>query len=146
MNDYDDNHHYQFKLFFTAFTPKLKHGICPNKYLIDCNDLYCVHENARCNGIDECRSKIDEKFCKYEKSNGVSIYYRSFYYSFYLNILLCINTCTMFILIMTSTWLIKFTLTMICIRITTTNNRKTTIWNNALTINCCRTNRWLSTK
>ncbi|CAF1428235.1 unnamed protein product [Rotaria sordida] len=62
-SDYDDSFH-QFKLFFTTFTPKIHVGlndglyICPMEHLIDCGDSYCVHANARCNGIDECRSEI----------------------------------------------------------------------------------------
>jgi hypothetical protein len=68
INDYDDSYH-KFKLFFTTFIPKLHVGldkdlfICPIEHLIDCDDSYCVHGNARCNGINECRSKIDEEFC-----------------------------------------------------------------------------------
>ena len=71
-SDYDDNYH-QFKLFFTTFIPKLHIGfnddllICPVEHQIDCDDLYCVHSTARCNGIYECRSKIDEESCR---SNG----------------------------------------------------------------------------
>jgi hypothetical protein len=78
--DYDDSYH-QFKLFFTTFTPKLHIGlnddlfICPIEYLIDCNDFYCVHSNARCNGISECRSKIDEDSCSNERSNGIHFSY-----------------------------------------------------------------------
>ncbi|CAF4688987.1 unnamed protein product [Rotaria sp. Silwood1] len=56
-SDYDDSLH-QFKLFFTIFTPKIHVGInddlfiCPMEDLIDCNDSYCVHANARCNVQD----------------------------------------------------------------------------------------------
>ncbi len=53
--------------------------ICPIEYLIDCDDLYCVHANARCNGINECRSKVDEESCLDEKSNGRSIYHFSYF-------------------------------------------------------------------
>ena len=78
-NDYDDSYH-QFKLFFTTFTPKLRIGrnddlfICPLEHLIDCDDSYCVHSNARCNDIYECRSKVDEDSCTNESSNGRTIY------------------------------------------------------------------------
>ncbi|CAF0736835.1 unnamed protein product [Adineta steineri] len=67
ITDYDDSYH-QFKLFFTTFTPKLQVNpnndlsICPGEHLFDCDDSYCVHANARCNGINECRSKVDEEF------------------------------------------------------------------------------------
>jgi hypothetical protein len=83
ISDYDDSYH-QFKLFFTTFTPKLHIGLndkifmCPIEHLIDCDDSYCVHANARCNGINECRSKIDEESCTNEKSNGRSIYHFSY--------------------------------------------------------------------
>ncbi len=148
INDYDDvNNHYQFQLYFTSFSRKSKYGLCPYNYLLDCNDSYCVHENSRCNGINECRTKIDEKFCKNEKSNGLSIYYyKSFNYLFYFNILLHFDTWTKFILIMTSTWLIKFTSTMKFIKFTTTNNRKTTKWKNAFRPKCFCTNCWLLSK
>ncbi len=79
-NDYDDSYH-QFKLFFTTFTPKLHinlnddSSICPREHLIDCEDSYCVHANARCNGINECRSKIDEDSCIESKSHGRIIYH-----------------------------------------------------------------------
>ncbi len=73
INDYDDdNNPHQFKLFFTFFARKTNSRLCPYKYLIDCNDSYCVHENSRCNGLDECRTKLDEKFCTNEKSTGLS--------------------------------------------------------------------------
>jgi hypothetical protein len=83
LNDYDDSYH-KFKLFFTTFIPKLHVGInndlfiCPIDHLIDCEDSFCVHSNARCNGINECRSKIDEESCTNEKSNGRSIYHFSY--------------------------------------------------------------------
>ena len=48
--------------------------ICPIEHLIDCDDSYCVHADARCNGINECRSKVDEESCKGEISNARSIY------------------------------------------------------------------------
>jgi hypothetical protein len=98
-NDYDDSY-YQFKLFFTTFTPKLHVGlnddlyICPIEHLIDCEDSYCVHANARCNGINECRSKTDEEFCLDDKSHGETIYYLS-------NLLININYIFIFIRIST---------------------------------------------
>lgn len=77
-DDYDDSYH-QFKLFFTTFTPKLRkhatheYSSCPRKHLLDCEDAYCVHSNARCNGISECRSKVDEESCQQPISCGQSI-------------------------------------------------------------------------
>lgn len=75
-NDYDDSY-YQFKLFFTTFIPKLYVGknneihICPiEQEQIDCDDSYCVPSNARCNGVNDCRTKIDEDSCLEEKSSG----------------------------------------------------------------------------
>ena len=66
----DDNLHlHQFKLFFTTFTPKLHIGrskelfVCSRDDLIDCDDAFCVHSNARCNGIADCRTKLDEESC-----------------------------------------------------------------------------------
>ncbi|CAF2043759.1 unnamed protein product [Rotaria magnacalcarata] len=70
ISDYDESYH-QFKLFFTRFTSKLYVGlnddlfICPIEHLIDCDDSYCVHADARCNGINECRSKVDEDLYTY---------------------------------------------------------------------------------
>jgi hypothetical protein len=84
INDYDDSYH-QFKLFFTTFTPKLHIGlnkdlfICPAEHLIDCNDSYCVHTNARCNGINECRTKVDEQSCKDRISMARSISHVSYF-------------------------------------------------------------------
>jgi hypothetical protein len=60
--------------------------------------------------------------------------------------LLCFNTRTEFILITTSTWLIKFTLTMQWIGFTTTDNGISTKRNITISIEFLRTNRWLSTK
>lgn len=60
--------------------------------------------------------------------------------------LLCFNTRTEFILITTSTWLVKFTLTMQWIGFTTTDNRISTKRNITISIEFLRTNRWLSTK
>ena len=75
ISDYDDRYH-QFQLFFTTFTPKLlvdtEVPICPSDHLVDCDDAYCVHANARCNNIDECRSRIDEAFCDRPTSYGRS--------------------------------------------------------------------------
>ncbi|CAM4907586.1 unnamed protein product [Rotaria socialis] len=68
ISDYDESYH-QFKLFFTRLTSKTSVGlnddlsICPIEHLIDCDDSYCVHADARCNGINECRSKVDEESC-----------------------------------------------------------------------------------
>jgi hypothetical protein len=74
-NDYD---HYfpppQFKIFFTSLAAVVKHGLCPQNNLFDCQDSYCAHENARCNGIEECRSKLDERACAKAKSNAHSRY------------------------------------------------------------------------
>lgn len=84
INDYDDGFH-QFKLFFTTFTPKLRVGlheysyICPVEHLIDCDDSFCAHRNARCNGINECRTKVDEESCTNEISNGRSVYCFSYF-------------------------------------------------------------------
>jgi len=78
LNDYDENRSFQFKLFFTSLTPKIKPGICPFQHLIDCTDSYCVSSSTRCNGIDECQTKSDEKNCQLKKSNGLSIYLKSF--------------------------------------------------------------------
>lgn len=77
-NDYDDSYQ-QFKLFFTTLTPKISVGlnndllICPIEHQLDCDDFYCTHRNARCNGIFECRSRIDEDFCTIEKSSSKQI-------------------------------------------------------------------------
>ncbi|CAF1303937.1 unnamed protein product [Adineta ricciae] len=84
-NDYDDTYH-QFKLFFTTFTPKFRihttneYSRCPRKHLLDCEDGYCVHINARCNGISDCRSKVDEEFCQQPISCGRSISPISYFY------------------------------------------------------------------
>ncbi|UJR30274.1 hypothetical protein I4U23_017812 [Adineta vaga] len=96
FNNYDENHlnPNELKLFFTKLTRKTKRGLCPFQQLIDCNDSYCVHENARCNGVDECRSKTDEKFCTNQKSNSISIYSQSFSYLLYISIILYVNTST----------------------------------------------------
>ena len=69
-NDYDHYSPPQFKIFFTSLAPVVKHGFCPQKNLFDCQDSYCAHENARCNGIEECRSKLDEQACAKPKSNA----------------------------------------------------------------------------
>ena len=75
ISDYDDSYH-QFQLFFTTFTPKLlvdtEVSICPSDSLVDCDDAYCVHANARCNGIDDCRSRFDEASCERVTSHGSS--------------------------------------------------------------------------
>lgn len=75
ISDYDDSYH-QFQLFFTTLTPKLRVdtevSVCPSDQLVDCDDAYCVHANARCNGIDECRSRIDETSCERATSDRSS--------------------------------------------------------------------------
>lgn len=74
-NEYDDSYHH-FKLFFTAFTPTaaksstLGASACPRDRLLDCDDGFCVHIQTRCNGIAECRSKVDEEACKDDLSRG----------------------------------------------------------------------------
>lgn len=78
-NDYDDSYQ-QFKLFFTTLTPKISFGsnndllMCPIEHQLDCDDFYCTHRNARCNGIAECRSRIDEDFCTIDKSHGKEMF------------------------------------------------------------------------
>ena len=134
INEYDDDiHPNQFQFFFNSLIQKSKSGICPYKYSFDCRDSYCVHENSRCNGIDECRTKLDENLCQNQRSISLSIYSQSFYYLFHLRF----NTWAKFILIMTSTWLIKFTSTMKCVEFTATNIGKTTEWNNLVHGNGC---------
>ncbi|UJR16256.1 hypothetical protein I4U23_003164 [Adineta vaga] len=99
INDYDDSYH-QFKLFFTTLTPKFRifstndYSSCPSKHLLDCDDAYCVHNNARCNGIFECRSKVDEEFCQDISSSGRSISSMSvsFIYMKYLFIIIILST------------------------------------------------------
>ncbi|CAF4789518.1 unnamed protein product [Rotaria socialis] len=84
ISDYDESYH-QFKLFFTRLTSKTSVGlnddlsICPIEHLIDCDDSYCVHADARCNGINECRSKVDEESCISEISNARTIYDFSYF-------------------------------------------------------------------
>jgi hypothetical protein len=74
-NDYDDSYHH-FKLLFTTLTPKVTtsarsdRSVCPRDRLLDCDDGYCAHLNTRCNGIAECRSKVDEESCKGETSRA----------------------------------------------------------------------------
>ena len=69
MNDYDENISSQFDLFFTSLTPVLRQGVCPSSTQFNCNDSHCVHRNARCNGIEECLSKLDERICFKSKEN-----------------------------------------------------------------------------
>ena len=76
-NDYDHYSRPQFKIFFTSLAPVVKHGLCPQNKLFDCQDSYCAHENARCNGIEECRSNLDEQACAKAKSNAQSPHYQS---------------------------------------------------------------------
>ena len=148
FNDYDDNHFnpYKLKFFFTKLSRKTNHGLCLGEHLIDCNDSYCVHENARCNGVNECRTKFDEKSCPSQKSNGRSIYSQSFSYLLYISLILYVNTLTSLFLIITSTCSIKPTFTMIGIRLTTTYHRTTSMWNNASAADGSRADCWLLTK
>ena len=53
----------QFRIFYTSFTVRSNTGSCQEPNTFDCQDNYCVHPSARCNGIEECRSNYDELFC-----------------------------------------------------------------------------------
>ena len=90
LSEHQGLFYHQFKLFFTLFTPKIRLTAdkltfhCPAEHLIDCDDAFCVHSNARCNGINDCRSKLDEESCatrttiagraKRSKSTSLSIF------------------------------------------------------------------------